>query len=151
MPTERKKVLKTPTKKSLNKTVPTKESVDEFVQSVEDPQKREDSYKIIDWMKAITGEKPVMWGPSIIGFGNYHYKYATGREGDIPIVGFSPRKQNMTIYLLPGFEQNIDKLALLGKHKLGKSCLYFNYLTDVDERIIKELILDTVNRMKKGF
>lgn len=158
MPSESKKTSKEASKKTSkkaskgppNKTMPTPASVDEFIQQVDDTQKREDSYKIIEWMKEITGENPVMWGPSIIGFGTYHYKYATGREGDMPIAGFSPRKQNMTIYFMPGFAAYQENLDKLGKYKLGKGCLYINHLKDVDAEVLKTMIADSVKKLTKN-
>ena len=131
------------------KTKPTKKSVENFLKKVEHPTKREDSLRILELMKEITQEKPVMWGDSIVGFGSYHYKYASGREGDWPLVGFSPRKQNLTLYIMSGFEKYEKLLENLGKFKTGKSCLYINKLKDVDIRILKELILESVEHMKK--
>jgi len=131
------------------KTKPTKKSVEQFLKKVEHPTKREDSFKILELMKEITKEEPVMWGESIVGFGTYHYKYASGREGDWPIVGFSPRKQNLTLYIMSGFERYQKILEGLGKFKTGKSCLYINKLKDVDIQILKELILESVEHMKK--
>ncbi len=123
-----------------NKTQPTNASVETFLANVTDPQKRQDCFQLLGLMKRMTGESPIMWGSSIIGFGIYHYKYATGREGDSPRVAFSPRKQNLTIYILPGFEDYKTLLPKLGKHKTGKSCLYLNHLADVDEEILGEMI-----------
>ena len=131
------------------KTKPTNKSIDDFLKKVENPTKREDSLRILELMKEITQEKPVMWGDSIVGFGSYHYKYASGREGDWPLVGFSPRKQNLTLYIMSGFEKYEKLLENLGKFKTGKSCLYINKLKDVDIRILKELILESVEHMKK--
>jgi len=131
------------------KTKPTKKSVENFLKKVEHPTKREDSLRILELMKEITQEKPVMWGDSIVGFGSYRYKYASGREGDWPLVGFSPRKQNLTLYIMSGFEKYEKLLENLGKFKTGKSCLYINKLKDVDIRILKELILESVEHMKK--
>ena len=99
-------------------------------------------------MKKITKEEPVMWGPSIIGFGSYHYKYESGREGDMCITGFSPRKQSLTLYIMPGFERYHDLMNKLGKYKTGKSCLYINKIEDVDLKVLKELISESVKFMK---
>jgi len=125
------------------KTKPNKVSVKKFLNEVKDERKREDSFKVLELMKKITKEEPVMWGPSIVGFGSYHYKYESGHEGDMCITGFSPRKQNLTIYILPGFER-YEKLM----KKLGKSCLYINKLEEVDIKVLKELISESVKYMK---
>ena len=123
-----------------NKTKPTDVKVEDFLSAVEHPTRKKDGFELLKIMKDITKEKPVMWGPSIIGFGSYHYKYATGREGDMPRTGFSPRKANLTVYIMPGFEEFDDLLGKLGKHKIGKSCLYINKLTDVDIDVLKQII-----------
>ena len=133
------------------KTKPTNKSVKEFLKKVEHPTKREDSFKILELMKEITQEKPVMWGDSIVGFGSYRYKYASGREGDWPLVGFSPRKQNLALYIMSGFEKYEKLLESLGKFKTGKSCLYINKLRDIDIQILRELILESVEHMKKEY
>ncbi|NVM46294.1 MAG: DUF1801 domain-containing protein [Candidatus Lokiarchaeota archaeon] len=131
------------------KTKPTKNSVKQFLRKVENPTKREDSFKILELMKEVTKEEPVMWGDSIVGFGSYRYKYASGREGDWPLVGFSPRKQNLTLYIMSGFGKYEKLLESLGKFKTGKSCLYINKLKDVDIQVLRELILESVEHMKK--
>ena len=131
------------------KTKPTNKSVKDFLSKVEHPTKREDSFKILELMREITREKPVMWGDSIVGFGSYRYKYASGREGDWPLVGFSPRKQKLTLYIMSGFDRYEKLLENLGKFKTGKSCLYINKLKDVDVQILRELILESVEHMKK--
>ena len=131
------------------KTKPTKENVEQFLKKVENPMKRVDNFKILDLMKDITKEEPVMWGDSIVGFGSYHYKYASGREGNWPLVGFSPRKQNLTVYIMPGFDGYDDILKNLGKFKTGKSCLYINKLKDVDMQLLRELVLKSVEHMKE--
>jgi len=130
------------------KTKQTKASVEKFLNSVKDEKKREDSFKILELMKKITKEEPKMWGPSIIGFGNYHYKYASGREGDWFLTGFSPRKQNLTLYIMSYLEKHKDLLKKLGKHKTGKGCLYINKLDDVDMNVLKELITASVKKHK---
>ena len=130
------------------KTKQTKASVEKFLNSVKDEKKREDSFKILELMKKITKEEPKMWGPSIIGFGNYHYKYASGREGDWFLTGFSPRKQNLTLYIMSYLEKHKDLLKKLGKHKTGKGCLYINKLVDVDMNVLKELITASVKKHK---
>jgi hypothetical protein len=123
-----------------NKTRPTKVKVKEFLNTIEHPTRKKDGFELLKIMKEITNEKPVMWGLSIVGFGSYHYKYASGREGDMPLTGFSPRKANLTLYIMPGFEKLDDLLAKLGKHKIGKSCLYINKLADVDIEVLKQII-----------
>ena len=127
-----------------NKTKQTKASVDKFISAIKDENIQKDCYTIIKIMKSVTKEEPKMWGPSIIGFGAYHYKYASGREGDMCIAGFSPRKQNLTIYLEPGFEKQKALLEKLGKHKTSKVCLYIKSLKDVDVKVLKELIANSV-------
>ena len=131
------------------KTKPTDKSVEDFLKKVDHPTKREDSFKILELMKEITKEEPVMWGDSIVGFGSYRYKYASGREGDWPLVGFSPRKQNLSLYIMSGFEKYNNLLENLGKFKTGKSCLYINKLEDVNIQVLRELILESVEYMKK--
>lgn len=122
------------------KTQPTSADVDAFLQSVEDPKKRADSYAVLDLMRAVTGEEPVMWGSSIVGFGSYHYKYASGREGDWFLTGFSPRKQSLTLYIMAGFDRYDELMASLGKYKTGKSCLYIKKLADVDQEVLRDLV-----------
>jgi hypothetical protein len=126
-------------------------SVEKFLNSVKDKQKREDSFKILDMMKKITKEEPKMWGPSIVGFGSYHYKYASGHEGDLCMAGFSPRKEALTIYILPGFEKYDSLMKKLSKYKTGKSCLYIKKLDDVDTKVLKELISESVKYMKNKY
>jgi hypothetical protein len=123
-----------------NKTQKTDVSVNDFLDSITDEQKRQDGFTLLALMSEITGLEPKMWGASIVGFGDVHYKYASGREGDWFKVGFSPRKQNMTIYIMDGFPKYHDLLARLGKNKTGVSCLYLKKLADVDLRILRELI-----------
>lgn len=131
------------------KTKKNKASVDKFLQSVKDEKKREDSYKILKLMKQITKAEPVMWGTSIIGFGSYHYKYASGREGDWFLTGFSPRRQSLSLYIMSGFTKYQDLLKMLGKHKTGKGCLYINKIEDIDIKVLKDLIKQSVNYLKK--
>ena len=123
-------------------------SVKKFLESVKDEQKRTDSFKVLAMMKKITKEKPKMWGPSIVGFGKYHYKYASGHEGDMCITGFSPRKNALTIYILPGLLKYDLLMKRLGRHKTGVSCLYIKKLEDVDLKVLKELISESVKYMK---
>lgn len=132
-----------------NKTRPTDQNVIDFLDSVNHQTRREDGFTLLEIMKEVTGEDPVMWGSSIVGFGSYHYKYESGREGDMPIIGFSPRKQSMTLYIMPGFDDYEAMLAVLGKHKTGKSCLYVNKLADVDEAVLRDLIKRSYEHMKE--
>jgi hypothetical protein len=123
-----------------NKTAPTDVSVDEFLASVEHPVRRQDAETVLELMRNVTGQEPVMWGPSIIGFGSYHYKYASGREGDAAAVGFSPRKANLALYGLTYAPESAPLLARLGKHKTSVACLYVNKLADIDLGVLKNLI-----------
>ena len=123
-------------------------SVEKFLNAVADEQARKDSYEILKIMKQVTKEEPKMWGASIVGFGSYHYKGASGREGDWMLTGFSPRKQNLTLYLMHGFEVHKDLLKKLGKHKTSMGCLYIKKLEDVDKKVLKELVAASVKRMK---
>ena len=107
--------------------------------------------KALDIMMEVTGEKPKMWGPSIVGFGSYHYVYASGREGDWPLTGFSPRKQALTLYIMAGFGHYDELMSRLGKHKTGKSCLYVKRLSDIDESVLRELIAASVDHMKSTY
>jgi hypothetical protein len=130
------------------KTRETNASVAEFINSISDEVKRSDAQTIVKLMEEVTGEKPRMWGDSIVGFGHYHYRYASGREGDWFLVGFSPRKQNLTLYIMSGFDDYEDLRAQLGKHTVGKSCLYVKKLADVDEPTLRELIRQSVDHMR---
>lgn len=129
------------------KTKPTAVSVDAFIEAQPDPEVRKDLRTIIKLMSAATKEKPEMWGPSIVGFGRLHMKYASGRELDWMLCGFSPRKANISIYLMDGYEERAELLDRLGKHKIGKSCLYVKRLSDVDLTVLKELIDASVATM----
>lgn len=122
-------------------------SVEAFLDSVVDKRKRDDSKVILKMMREITGDEPSMWGPSIIGFGSYTYRYADGKENSWFLTGFSPRKQNLTLYIMPGFDRYNALLKELGKHKTGKSCLYINKLEDVDLKVLKELVKESVEVM----
>jgi len=133
------------------KTKPTDRSVEEFLKEVENPTKKKDSFEILRMMKKVTQEEPVIWGDSIVGFGSYHYKYSSGREGDSPLVGFSPRKQNLTIYIQDGIDKYDVLLKKLGKFKTGKVCLYINKLNDVDNEILKQILTKSVEYMKKEY
>jgi hypothetical protein len=124
-------------------------SVEGFLNSVKDEQTRQDCFEILKIMKQVTREEPKMWGTSIVGFGSYHYKGASGREGDWMLTGFSPRKQNLTLYLMGGFDAQANLLKKLGKHKTSVGCLYIKKLADVDKRVLKELIKNSVKSMKQ--
>ncbi len=126
--------------KSENKTKPTEVTPDAFIAAVEPERKREEAQALDRLFRRVTGWTPVMWGPSIIGYGSYHYKYATGREGDFLATGFSPRKANHSIYIMPGYAEFGPILDRLGKHSMGKSCLYIKKLADVDLDVLAELI-----------
>ena len=130
------------------KTKPTNESVNEFLNKISDEERRADCFAVAKLMEEITGEKPKMWGPSIVGFGSYHYKYESGREGDWPITGFSPRKKDLTLYLMMGFEKHGELMEKLGKHSVGKSCLYINRLSDIDAPTLRKLIKQSVKDLK---
>ncbi len=131
------------------KTKPTGQSVEAFLQEVSDEQKRQDCFIVLELMRRITGEEPKMWGSSMVGFGRYHYKYSSGQEGDYFLTGFSPRKQNLTLYIMAGFEQYEPLLQKLGKHTTGKSCLYIKRLKDVDLPTLEELIRQSIHSMKQ--
>jgi hypothetical protein len=124
-------------------------SVEAFLNKIADEQKRREAFAILDLMQKITKVEPKMWGSSIVGFGSYHYKYASGREGDWPITGFSPRKQNLTLYIMPGFARYEALMKKLGKHKTGKSCLYIKTLDDIHLPTLKELVSQSVQHMAK--
>ena len=134
---------------SENKTKPTSQSVKHFLESVEHKVRQADAQTLLKMFKEITGEKAVMWGESIVGFGTYHYKYETGREGDMPMTGFSPRKANLSLYVMDGFDGRDALLAKLGKHKTSIACLYINKLVDVDEKVLRSLIKKSYQHMKK--
>lgn len=125
--------------------------VDAYLDSVENPRRREDAQRVLTLMREVTGERPKMWGSSIVGFGSYHYTYASGREGDWPVVGFAPRKQNLVLYIMPGFARYESLLARLGKHRTGKSCLYVNKLDDIDPEVLEELVRESVDEMKRRY
>lgn len=131
------------------KTRPTKASVAAFLAAVPDEQRRKDGQAVAKLLREVTGEKPVLWGSNIVGFGTYVYRYADGREGEWPIVGFSPRKSELVVYVMPGFERYADLLARLGKHRTGKSCLYLKKLADADLAVLKEIVSRSVAAMEK--
>ena len=131
------------------KTQQNEQNVEAFLNQVLNEKKRTDSFAILKMMREVTGLEPKMWGDSIVGFGSYHYVYDSGREGDWFLTGFSPRKQNLTLYIMSGFEDYNELLGRLGKHKTGKSCLYINKIEDVDQDVLKELIKKSVHHMEE--
>jgi hypothetical protein len=133
------------------KTKKTKASVTQFLQGVKDETRRQDSLKVVQMMREATGQEPVMWGSSLVGFGSYCYKYAGGREGEWFLTGFSPRKQNLTLYIMPGFERYPELLSKLGKYTTGKSCLYIKKLDDVHLPTLKQLIKRSVKVMARSY
>lgn len=134
---------------SENKTRKTDASVMDFIVTIANPQRRSDSEVLLELFQSETGEAPRMWGDSIVGFGNYHYRYDSGREGDWFLTGFSPRKQNLSLYIMPGADRFQAELNKLGKHKLGKSCLYINQLRDVNLDVLRTLISKAVHYMRE--
>jgi len=127
-------------------------SIQDFLAKIDNEQKRKDSKELLKIFSEVTDEKPTMWGDSIIGFGEYHYKYESGQEGDWPITGFSPRKQSISIYIMPGFSNYKEILNDLGKHKTSKgSCLYINKLADINTKALKKLIKKSVTDMKEKY
>jgi hypothetical protein len=132
-----------------NKTVPNKLSVTAFLEKVTEPRKRADATAVMEMMRAASKERPVMWGPSIIGFGSCHYKYESGREGDMPLIGFSPRKQSLVLYLCGLEDELAPDLEKLGPHSVGKSCLYIKRLDDVDVATLRKMIAKSLKRTKK--
>ncbi|MGQ0429393.1 MAG: DUF1801 domain-containing protein [Gammaproteobacteria bacterium] len=132
-----------------NKTKPTRVSVDGFIAKIKDAERREDCDTLVTMMKKATGEKPVMWG-TMIGFGNYHYKYASGHEGDCFMMGFASRKPDLVLSIMNGPERQKELLAKLGKHKLGKCCLYIRRLSDVDTKVVEKLVATCAREMKKS-
>lgn len=128
------------------KTKPTARNVEAFLQTV-DPARREECLTLLRIMKKATGDQPTMWGPAIVGFGSYHYKYDSGREGDWFVAGFSPRKNDLTLYIMPGVDHYRPLLARLGPHKTGKSCLYIKRLADVDVTVLEDIVSASVKQM----
>lgn len=129
------------------KTKETAESVPAFLKRIPDADRRADCQAVVDLMRAVTKEEPRMWGSSIVGFGRYTLKYASGREGEWPITGFSPRKNDLTLYIMGGFEESADLMKSLGKYKTSKGCLYIKKLTDVDVSVLKKLVTRSVKLM----
>jgi len=133
------------------KTKPTDISVSDFIEMISDDQVRADCYAIIKLMEKVTGEKPKMWGSAIIGFGKYAYKYESGNSGEICLAGFSPRKVNITLYVLAGFPGQAELLQKLGKHKTGKACLYIKKLSDVNIDVLGNLVKGSINFLKEKY
>ncbi len=126
-------------------------SVIEFIEGVDHLQKKEDAYRLLDIFSETTGFEAKMWGPSIIGFGSYHYKYKTGHEGDAPLVGFSPRKAKISLYFATGDSEREKLLKSFGKHTSGKACVYINKVADIDESVLKQLIQQSVAFLQKTY
>lgn len=133
------------------KTKQTDNSVLEFIEAVDSPKKREDAYQLLDIFTETSGYEAKMWGPSIIGFGSYHYKYATGHEGDAPLVGFSPRKAKISLYFAPGETKREELLKQFGKHTSGKACVYVNKVADIDVEVLKKLIQESITFLQKTY
>ena len=133
------------------KTKETPVSVTDFIEAIADERQREDAKKIAAMMERLTGHPPKMWGPSIIGFGQYHYKYASGHEGDMARIGFSPRKGNTVLYITDGYDKYAGLMAKLGKHKTGRSCLYIKTLSDVDEAVLEQLCVESLEWMAQKY
>ncbi|MFS0864075.1 DUF1801 domain-containing protein [Fredinandcohnia sp. 179-A 10B2 NHS] len=133
------------------KTKENDRSIIEFIEAVDSPKKKEDAYKLLDIFTETTGYPAKMWGTSIIGFGSYHYKYASGHEGDAPLVGFSPRKAKISLYFATGDTQREELLGRFGKHTTGKACVYINKIADIDVEVLKELIQQSVTFLKETY
>lgn len=144
---------KSETKVTQNKTRPTGDAtaVNAFIEGIEHAGRKEDAWAMLELMQRLSGEPPVLWGPSIVGFGSYHYQYDSGREGDGPLLAFSPRNANMVVYIIPGFVGFEATLAKLGKHKLGKSCLYLGRLKSIDMDVLAELLVADLAHMRKKY
>lgn len=137
--------------KTKAKTIENSNNVIEFIKSVPDNSKQKDSLCLLEVFKQVTGFEPKMWGPGIIGFGNYHYKYESGHEGDAPLVGFSPRKQEFSLYLVCEFEKREDLLKEFGKHKTGKACIYFKKVDDINIDTLKKMITLSIKYTKNKY
>ena len=136
---------------AANKTIANDASVNAFIDAVADERKRTDSHELIELMRTITGHEPKLWGSSLVGFDSYHYRYASGREGDFFITGFSPRKTALAVYIMPGLDRYEEQLQRLGPHKTGKSCLYVKNLDAVDRGVLEEIIRDSVYHMREKY
>ena len=137
--------------KAKNKTQKTDIAPDDFIGAISPEWKRDDCAALMSMMREISGLEPKMWGPSMVGFGDYHYIYDSGREGDSFRIGFSPRAQNITVYIMPGYQDFDDELSRLGKHKMGKSCLYIKRLSDVDQDVLREMIVKGLALMEAKY
>lgn len=133
------------------KTKPTRASVDAYIDAIDDEQRRDDCHKLVEIMSRVTGESPRMWGASIVGFGSYHYRYASGREGESSLAAFSSRKSDISIYVMAGFAGQQALLARLGRHKAGKACLYVRRLADVDLKRLETLVEGSVAKMRRRY
>lgn len=136
---------------SANKTRPSDASVADFLAGIPDPGRRQDAQRVATMMAEVTGEAGRMWGPAIVGFGTYHYRYASGREGDFFLTGLAPRARALTVYVMPGFDDLGDSLARLGKHATGKSCLYIRRLANVDFEVLREIVARSVRHMRAQY
>jgi len=134
-----------------NKTQVTDVEPRDFIAAVEHPTRRADAMVLLEMFQRVTGCEPKMWGPTIIGFGRYRYRYESGREGEFLLTGFSPRKSSLVVYVLPGYTEIDEQLAALGKHKIGKSCLYINKLADVDLAVLERIVSDGVAEMRRDY
>ena len=131
------------------KTKRNRKSAQKFLDGVTDSGRREDARKVMALMEEVTGEQPEMWGDSIVGFGTYRYEYESGRSGEWFLTGFSPRKANLTLYIMSGFSHYVELLGKLGKHKTGKSCLYINHLDNIDEKVLRRLVKESVAHIRR--
>jgi uncharacterized protein DUF1801 len=134
-----------------NKTAETRNDVSHFINTWADEKRHVDSFKLIELMKAVSGEEPKMWGPSIVGFGSYHYKYDSGHSGDAPLIGFSPRKAAISLYVFTGLEEHKELLEGLGNYKIGKACIYVSQLSDIDEQKLKHVMKVTIEFLKSKY
>ncbi len=137
--------------KAANKTVPGKLTVSAFVAGIRDAGVKKDVRELMKMMRSVSGKRPVMWGTSIVGYGKYQYQYASGREGEWPKTGFSPRARSLSVYIMPGFEPFKHHLKQLGKHKTSKSCLYLNRLDDIDMAVLEALVRDAYSLMSERY
>jgi len=136
---------------SSNKTTETGASVEDFIHTVGDEQKRRDSLELVEMMRRVTGHEAKMWGNSLVGFGRYRYRYESGREGEFFLTGFSPRKTALTVYIMPGFERYQNLMEQLGPHKTGKSCLYLKNLDAIDREVLEKMLRDSVAQMREKY
>lgn len=137
--------------RAKNKTTVTAVTPSDFIRSLEHPQRQADAKTLLTFFRRVTGWKPKMWGSSIVGFGSYHYRYESGREGDMLVTGFSPRKASLVLYIMPGYQDLGEKLQRLGKHRIGKSCLYIKRLDDVDMTVLEEIVQQGVAHIRANY